>query len=503
MPQRGRLRTPEVDVQARPEQPGAQTAHPRGAPPGRKLGTAARLLLLHGFVLTLVLGVVLVQVIRDFSAHYQNTVLADLGDELSGYSASFGTRPQGQGLEAFSRAYLLTHPLPPGEVLLIAVRHQPVLGSGAAAELAAAPAVRQELLNPPRHTRTLQVSAGPTQYLTLASPIVLGGAVQGVIISAGSLSRLQSETAQVALLAAAEAGVALVVALLSAYLILRRVLRTVGALTQTAVEASSGDLTRRVGYMGADDEVGRMAAAFDRLLGRISATVAAQRALLADVSHQLRTPLTVAKGHLEVLRRQGAADPAEVAETTAVVVEELDQMSAMVDQLLLLGHALEPDFIQREPVDLRSFLADLSIAAQVLARRNWVLDPVPDAVIRVDQAKLRGALLNLVDNAVKATVDGDSITLSARCGPDLRLSVSDSGSGIEPELQAAVFDRFRRGNDRGQRGAGLGLAIVRAVAEGHGGHVELSSAPGQGTVVTLVLPPACLWPGGPGPEEVE
>lgn len=468
-----------------------------------RLGTAARLLLLHAFVLALVLGVVLLQVVRDFSAHYQNTVLADLGDELSGYAASFGTRPPGQSLEAFSRGYLLTHPLPPGEVMLIAVSHQPVLGSGAAGEMTRAPLVRQALLNPPRSTRTLNLSLGSTPYLALASPIVEGGKVHGVIIAAGSLSRLQSETGQVALLAAAEAAVALVVALLSAYLILRRVLRTVGALTQTAVEASSGDLTRRVGYRGADDEVGRMAAAFDELLGRISATVAAQRALLSDVSHQLRTPLTIAKGHLEVLRRGGAVDPVEVAETTAVVVEELDQMSAMVDQLLLLGHSLEPDFIQRELVDLRSFMADLSAAAQVLAPRHWVLDPVPDAVVVVDPAKLRGALLNLLDNAVKATVEGDSITLGASCGPGVRLSVTDTGSGIDPELQEAVFDRFRRGAHGGPRGAGLGLAIVKAVVEGHGGHVELSSAPGRGTSVVLVLPPACLWAGAADEEEVE
>ena len=470
---------------------------------GPWLGTAARLLLLHAFVLALVLGVVLLQVVRDFSAHYQNTVLADLGDELSGYAASFGTRPPGQGLETFSRDYLLTHPLPPGEVMLVAVTHQPVLGSGAAAAMTKSPIIRESLLNPPRSTRTLNLSVGSTPYLALASPIVEGGKVQGVVIAAGSLSRLQSETGQVALLAAAEAAVALVVALLSAYLILRRVLRTVGALTQTAVEASSGDLTRRVGYRGADDEVGRMAAAFDELLGRISATVAAQRALLSDVSHQLRTPLTVAKGHLEVLRRGGAREPGEVAETTAVVVEELDQMSAMVDQLLLLGHSLERDFIQRELVDLRSFMADLSTASRVLAPRNWVLDPVPDAVVVVDPAKLRGALLNLLDNSVKATVEGDTITLGASCGPGVRLSVTDTGSGIDSELREAVFDRFRRGRDRGQRGAGLGLAIVKAVVEGHGGHVELSSAPGRGTSVALVLPPACLWTGVSDEEEVE
>jgi signal transduction histidine kinase len=227
--------------------------------------------------------------------------------------------------------------------------------------------------------------------------------------------------------------------------------------------------------------------------------VASQRQLLADVAHQLRTPLTVAKGHLEVLHRSGTDDAQEVSETTALVVEELSQMSSLVDQLLLLGHSLEPDFIQREPVDLRSFMADLRAAVTVLADRNWVLAPVPDAVVLIDQAKLRGALLNLIDNAVKATAAGDSIKLAAACDGNVLFSVSDTGRGIAPELQARVFDRFRRVGPQDQRGSGLGLAIVKAVAEGHGGYVHLDSSLGQGTSVTMVLPAACLQaPGEPG-----
>lgn len=464
------------------------------------LGTVGRLLILHGTVVALVLGVVLVQVIRDFTAHYQNTLQAQLRAAMTGYSAAYAGRPPGQTLEAFSNAYLLTHPVPPGEVVLIGLVHQPSLGSGNALNFARIPLVRGWLTSPPARPETVQVVSGSVSYLTLASPITLRGSTQGVFVAAASLARVQAEANQVALLAAAEAAVALLVALASAYLILRRVLRAVGTLTDAALEASQGDLTRRIGYQGVDDEVGRMAATFDSMLSRISATVAAQRQLLADVAHQLRTPLTVAKGHLEVLHRSGTDDPHEVSETTALVVEELSQMSSLVDQLLLLGHSLEPDFIQREPVDLRSFMADLGAAVTVLAERNWVLAPVPDAVVVVDQAKLRGALLNLIDNAVKATGVGDTIKLSAACDSRLLLRVSDTGRGIAPELQAAVFDRFRRVGPRDQRGSGLGLAIVKAVVEGHGGYVELDSALGQGTTVTLVLPAACLQaPTDPGP----
>ena len=499
-----RRASPNPDPSSASAAAGPDTAVPTARSKRRlPLGTAGRLLILHGVVVALVLGVVLVQVIHDFTVHYQNTVLADLGDEMTGYSAAFPGRPTGQSLDAFTHSYLLTHPVPTGEIILIGLAHQPILGSGHAAELAQVPQVRHWLAIPPARTQTSEVKVGSVSYLTVVSPITQGGSTRGVLVAAASLAQLQEESNQVALLAAAEAAVALLVALLSAYLILRRVLRTVGAVTETAVEASQGDLTKRIGYQGVDDEVGRMAAAFDGMLTKISATVASQRQLLADVSHQLRTPLTVAKGHLEVLRRSGSHDPQEVTETTALVVEELDQMNSLVDQLLLLGHSLEPDFIQPEPVDLRSFMADLKAAAVVLADRNWVLSAVPDAVLLVDQTKLRGALLNLVDNSVKATQVGDTIKLSAACDGSVILGVMDTGRGIAPALQAAVFDRFRRAGPGDQRGSGLGLAIVKAVVEGHGGMVHLDSAVGQGTTVSMVLPPSCLQVPSDGQELLE
>lgn len=475
----------------------AAAGDPAAASRRFRLGTVGRLLILHGVVVALVLGVVSVQVIRDFTIHYQDSMVADMGGELSGYAAAYGARPAGQSLEAFSHSYLLTHPVPSGEVMLIALPRQPVLGSAQATALAGVPQVRRWLGSPPARTVRLEVRVGPVSYLTVASPIREGRSTLGVVVVAASLARLQVESAQVALLAASEAAVALLVAVISAYLILRRVLRTVGAVTETAVDASQGDLTKRIGYQGVDDEVGRMAAAFDGMLTRISATVSSQRQLLADVSHQLRTPLTVARGHLEVLGRTGSDDPGEVRETTALVIEELNQMSSLVDQLLLLGHSLESDFIQVDQVDLRSFMADLKAASTVLADRNWALAEVPDAVLLVDQAKLRGALLNLIDNAVKATQEGDSIKLFATCDGGVTLGVSDTGSGIDPALQAVVFDRFRRADPPDQRGSGLGLALVRAIAQGHGGSVQLESAVGQGTTVTIILPPSCLQPPEP------
>jgi len=134
-------------------------------------------------------------------------------------------------------------------------------------------------------------------------------------------------------------------------------------------------------------------------------------------------------------------------------------------------------------------MADLYEASVVLADRHWSLSAVPDLVIQVDEAKLRGALLNLIDNAVKATTTGDSIALMAEVEDgQLALTVSDTGVGIPSELHDAVFERFRRGDQSGQKGSGLGLAIVKAVADGHGGRCRLVSRSSEGTAISIMLP---------------
>jgi len=233
---------------------------------------------------------------------------------------------------------------------------------------------------------------------------------------------------------------------------------------------------------------------FDAMAERLDAAMTAQRRLLSDVSHQLRTPLTVVRGHLDVMMRTGLDDPREVAETVELVLDELDHMRALVEQLLMLGRAFEPDFVDPVALDLRSLLADLMEASRVLAPRRWALGAVPDLVLFVDAAKLRGAILNLVDNAVRATRDGDTIAVSADVRGDgaLVLSVDDSGPGIPPEQRAAVLERFSRPGAIDTHGTGLGLAIVDAVAKAHQGSVELSDSALGGCRVSIVLPAAVM-----------
>jgi signal transduction histidine kinase len=330
----------------------------------------------------------------------------------------------------------------------------------------------------------------------LAAPIRAGARTVGTMLAATDLSPLRAQRSRVLMLSLAEATVALLAGVLSSYLLLRRLLRTVGRITTAAEEIGRGELDRRLGDQGTDDEVGQLATTFDAMIGRVDEAMTAQRRLLSDVSHQLRTPLTVARGHLEVLQRTGGLTEQSGADATvALVVDELDHMRALTERLLLLGRAMEPDFVSLEPVDVRAFVADLYDSALVLAPRHWSCDPVPDIVVRADSAKLRGALLNLVDNAVKATEPDDAIalvTIFDEAARTVTFAIDDSGPGIPPAEREAVLTRFARPGARSADGSGLGLAIARAVAEAHGGTVQVGASPLGGARVAVVLPPACL-----------
>lgn len=451
-----------------------------------------RLLIVQGVALSFVLGLVTLEVVHGFSSHYKNGIVSDLSEEISEYAHAASLRPQGQTIETFTRTYLETRGLPSGHLDIVGLSGHPALASAGARSLGETPTVAQWLAQPPPGSQIRTVRDGANTYLALASPIrTPSGAVIGVLVAAAGLAPLQAQRSQVLLLAASEAAVALMVALVSSYLVLRRLLVAVDTVTRAAVQASVEDLDTRLGG-NARDEVGQLATAFDGMLERLSGAFEAQRRLLSDVSHQLRTPLTVARGHLEVLERSASPELYEVRETTSTVIGVLTSMTSLVDRLLLLSRSFSPDFIDAQPVDLRSLMAEIFDAARVLAERTWSLAPVPDLVLMVDEEKLRGVLLNLVDNAVKATETADLIELAVRHDSEVVFSVSDTGTGIAEDARPGVFDRFRQAGPQSLQGAGLGLAIVKAVAEAHGGRVHLDSTEGEGTTICIVLPASCV-----------
>lgn len=464
------------------------------------IGTAERLALFHAAVVAVVLGIVVAQFVQAFARNYFTTIKRDLAEEVVEFSTAAANKPANQAFSGFVHDYLENHALPAGRNLIVGMPGHITLGTSGTRPMLASKDVGAWLAHPPRATVMKRMGVkGLGEVEVLATPIVAsnqGHNVQmGTFIATASLARFDAERQRVFALAMGEAGITLVAGVASVYLLLRRLLGTVGRLTRTASDiAEGGDLHRRLGDQGRD-EVGQMAATFDAMIEKVEGAMVAQRRLLSDVSHQLRTPLTVARGHLELLSRGDVLDPEEEAETVALVVEELDHMRSLVERLLLLGHALEPDFLDPQPIDLRSFILDIAEAARVLAERRWGVDSVPDMVITADPAKLRGAVLNLVDNAVKVTSPTDTIRLGAslvRPGPGaeamLAITVEDSGPGIPPEQRRAVLGRFQRPGASDTRGAGLGLAIVAAVAHGHGGDVEIGESALGGARISILIP---------------
>ncbi|HTR70827.1 MAG TPA: HAMP domain-containing sensor histidine kinase [Mycobacteriales bacterium] len=467
-------------------------AHPRR----NRSSTAVRLALLQLGVLAVILAAVVLSLVRTFADQSRTATVHLLTSEVQGFQRAADARPPNQSLAAFSRSYLRTHPTPAGGLVLIALPRIGILGTTGSSSLARSLPVSTLLARPPSRSIQSSVVVGNRTYEVLAVPVT-AGSTTGTIVVADAQDSVRDNEGRVLHLAILEALVALVACGLAGYLLLRGLLRRVGRITETAAGLGQGEMDRRLGDQGTDDEVGRLAETFDAMADRVAAAMATQRRMLADVSHQLRTPLTVARGHLEVLDRGGATDPSEVRDTISLVVDELDHMSVTIERLLQLGRALEPDFVALAPVDLRSLLTDLLESGRVIADRDWELSEIPDVTLNASLDKLRGALLNLIDNAVKATRPGDLIRIESGLTTDgwLEIAVLDSGPGIPIPERERALDRFGRLADTATSGTGLGLAIVRAVAEAHGGRVEISDAPGGGAKVAILLPPQTLLRG--------
>lgn len=216
-------------------------------------------------------------------------------------------------------------------------------------------------------------------------------------------------------------------------------------------------------------------------------------AFLSDASHELLTPITIGRGHLELLDRNPHPNPAELSETTEIVLGELGRMERVINRLLLLesaGGAAAPG--SRERVDAAPLLTRTFQRWRSTADRDWRLGELPRGTISVDTDQLTLALDALIENAVQHTEEGGMIAIGAVAeGGALLIRVGDSGDGIPDEARRRVFDRFYRvdgGRSRRHGGVGLGLAIVKAIAEAHGGSVSVHSRPGAGSMFEVRLP---------------
>ncbi|MFW5469269.1 sensor histidine kinase [Knoellia sp. CPCC 206435] len=274
----------------------------------------------------------------------------------------------------------------------------------------------------------------------------------------------------------------------AAWVLAGRILHPVRELQDTASSISASDLSRRIDVTGGD-ELAALGRTFNGMLDRLQEVLGSQRRMLDDAGHELRTPITVIRGHLEVM---DAEDVDDVEAVRALALDELDRMSGLVEDLIVLAKTRLPEFLATEPIDVGNLVRRTLDKAQALGNRTWEVDAAPSVVAVVDPRRITQALLQLAANAVTATRVGDVVAIGCAPTPNgVQIWVRDSGPGVPPEDRQHIFDRWHRGDDHvdGEGGTGLGLAIVRAIATAHGGTAWVTAAgPSGGARFVIELP---------------
>lgn len=277
------------------------------------------------------------------------------------------------------------------------------------------------------------------------------------------------------------------------WLVAGRILRPVRLVHQAAEEITERDLTRRID-VSSDDDISGLASTFNRMLDRLEEAFAAEQRFVDDAGHELRTPITIIRGHLELMDD----DPESRAATLRLVTQELDRMNRIVTDLLALARSERPDFVRLQPdVDVTALTFEIDAKMGALADRRWEITHVAEGRAQLDAERVTQAVLQLAQNAVQHTDEGDVIALSSRfvddmaAGRALVFSIADTGPGVAPSDRERIFERFAHLDPLGGRrhqGAGLGLPIVKAIADAHGGRVEVGGELGRGATFSLVLP---------------
>ena len=319
-------------------------------------------------------------------------------------------------------------------------------------------------------TRTLQV--GSTTYRVAVQPVTEADR-SGAFVVTHDVSAARAELRTLIGTYAVVSALSLVLISAVAWFIAGRLLHPVRRLNETAQSISEGDLSARLEVTGNDD-LTELQRTFNEMLDRLEAAFVAQRQLLDDAGHELRTPLTILRGHLELVDPH---DPEDVAATRALLLDETDRMARLVDDLLMLAKARRPDFVRPEPTDVAALTHGVLDRSRGLAERSWVLDDVAEGTVGLDAQRVMQAMLQLADNAVKHTGPGDEIAIGSRQHEGrLELWVRDTGRGVPPEHRESIFERFSRAEET-EDGFGLGLSIVAAIVQAHGGTVVLDETP--------------------------
>jgi two-component system OmpR family sensor kinase len=325
---------------------------------------------------------------------------------------------------------------------------------------------------------------------------------RGLLVVAVPLSEVEDTLSRLRLIEGIVSGAVLLGLGLISYWLVRRGLRPLERMGDTAGAIAAGDLTRRVEPSDDRTEIGRLGLALNEMLAQIEAAFDERRAsearlrrFIADASHELRTPLTSIRGYAELFRRGADSRPEDLAKSMQRIEAEASRMGVLVDDLLLLARLDQGRPLEREEIDVARIAADAAESARAIdPDRPISLASNGPAMVIGDEGRLRQVLDNLLANTRVHTAKGTPVRLNvAQENGEIVMSVTDEGPGLPPDVAPRVFERFYRGDparSRGTGGAGLGLSIVSAIVQAHGGTVSAASVNGSGTTFEVRLPGA-------------
>ena len=290
--------------------------------------------------------------------------------------------------------------------------------------------------------------------------------------------------------------IGLLLAMGTGYIISRKILRPISTMTKTAQDIAIENMSTRIPVNPVNDELTDLANTFNDMLNRLQVGITQQQQFVSNASHELRTPVTVIRGYSDVLARWGASDPEILKESIEAIQSETENMQQLIEQLLFLARSDQ----KRQPLNMQSL--ELSEIVEDVVHKmkktthshNINMLNNDPAVVLADKITIRQMLRIFLDNAVKYTPEGGTVTIdSIRIDDDhIKLSVSDTGIGISKEDQPKIFERFFRVNssnsERKVSGTGLGLSIAKWIADQHKGKIELSSELGKGTTISVIIP---------------
>ncbi len=277
-------------------------------------------------------------------------------------------------------------------------------------------------------------------------------------------------------------------------MLIRKMLRPVYDMTQTARSITANDLSKRINTVDSHDEFRELAETFNGMLDRIQESYEKQNRFVSDASHELRTPLSVVSGYANLLRRWGSENPEVLEESVQKIIEETDNMQQLVNRLLFLARAdRNTQHVHFERFNVTETAREVAEETRMIDEDHTLEDVIEEDVFLVaDHALLKQALRAMVDNSMKYTPPGGTISISCRDrGGRVELEVADTGVGISNKDLPHIFDRFYKADGartRGRVSSGLGLSIVKWIVERHRGTIRVESEPGQGTKFTVFLP---------------